>query len=1317
MNVFKKQAAAYSFHGDASLADETPDPQGILAGLPSQAAAIAHVLVHGLGDDSKRAAVAKLPLNNAASKWFMAKGVSHYWNSMLHPPLSYRGDTFQFRSADGADNSILHPQLGKAGLPYAKSVPSKMHIPGARPDPGDLFDLLMARKNDEESKSGMSSMLLYHATVIIHDIFRSNPDDKNISDTSSYLDLSPLYGNSQAIQDTIRTKKLGLLKPDTFAEKRLLMQPPGVCIYIIMFNRFHNYVAKQLLEINENGKFALPFLEGSDKWNKLTPKEQQAMKDKQDEDLFQTARLITCGLYINISIHDYLRCLMGLHTKDTAWTLDPRIEVPGEDKTGLQRGIGNQVSVEFNLLYRFHSPISKRDREWSEGMFKSLLHKFGNWTDEEILNGDISVPKFKEIIDMMNGKGETKEDQLARERDAKYLPEGLEPAATGYKFKRDADTGLFNDAELVAEMTQVIEDPICQFGAQNVPKIFKAIEILGILQARKWEVATLNEFRDFFGLTKHKTFEDINADPGITDALRDLYENPDCVELYPGLLCEGTMRCLDPGTPGPNGGATALWSGVFSDAVTLVRSDRFYTVDWNIGSLTAWGMREVTSDPSILKGSVFHRLFQRAFPGHFEFNSVHLWQPLYTPAMNIVLAKEQGYLASLDFSKLAFDPKLGLPNTSAANFTEKLGKIKYDDLRGNVHRRTTTQGQVEAVPEPKLLIEISNYFEIRDKILGTNKAEFQNPGVVDGTVIPGNYLRAMMTGQSKSYDDAVQVFENLVTSETEQMFHDYFAGMSKEILVREQRKFQRQALYEFSFKDAREELQNLNLASDVVKKEQKVLDDLERQVLKQKADGKVFDMFSPKLKADLSKFLQVYQVDVVRDYAIPIITRFVADLLGFWDCIKTPANLDRPYTENQIYQLIHDSQDYLAYNSDETTMWKRRDVFKKSLETLKEKAEYGVQRAQGGFFGLFVKPLQMEGDKDYVVKLREFGVEASKALLKSMSGTEEVAAMMLVLSMEAAHKSVMTFTEVLAYFIDHPHEEEPDVSDWIEIQRLAYKNTPEADQTLKRYVLEAQRLHVDLPLVRVYKPAKGTTSAGATPELSLTNSDSKDQKKHVLQPGDKFLLELKEAQQYAGTAELPVFPSPSTLSLSPTDRPLENYLIYGQGIPSTFKAKDFTLIGLTAMLKHLATLRSLRVAHDKLGRLKRVETPYGVKTYMSVQWDQLVPFPTTWNLRFNGTGRGVYRGRDNADQGHGQNQVYQKPTAIPPGGTFKSGSGAPVEALATAMNGARSGLSGKINGGPKENGVVNSKENGVVKTMENGVKENGVHQTAKQNGW
>ena len=156
----------------------------------------------------------------------------------------------------------------------------------------------------------------------------------------------------------------------------------------------------------------------------------------------------------------------------------------------------------------------------------------------------------------------------------------------------------------------------------------------------------------------HETFEDINAEPKIANKLKNLYRHPDQVELYPGLVCEGNARCIDPGTEGPKS-ATALWRAVFSDAVTLVRSDRFYNQDWNVGSLTGWGMREVTSIPEVMKGSVMHRLFQRAFPRFFSYNSLHLWQPFHIPAINYILAKSQGHLTDLEnLSEMGLEPHI-----------------------------------------------------------------------------------------------------------------------------------------------------------------------------------------------------------------------------------------------------------------------------------------------------------------------------------------------------------------------------------------------------------------------------------------------------------------------------------------------------------------------------------------------------------------------------------------------------------------------------------------------------------------------------------
>ena len=80
------------------------------------------------------------------------------------------------------------------------------------------------------------------AACVCHSIFRTSHTDPNINETSSYVDLAPLYGNSQETQDKlrVRNKGRGLLHPDVFAEDRLLLLPPGVCALLVLFSRNHN---------------------------------------------------------------------------------------------------------------------------------------------------------------------------------------------------------------------------------------------------------------------------------------------------------------------------------------------------------------------------------------------------------------------------------------------------------------------------------------------------------------------------------------------------------------------------------------------------------------------------------------------------------------------------------------------------------------------------------------------------------------------------------------------------------------------------------------------------------------------------------------------------------------------------------------------------------------------------------------------------------------------------------------------------------------------------------------------------------------------
>ncbi|GME51790.1 Cytochrome P450 [Neofusicoccum parvum] len=557
--------------------------------------------------------VADLPSNSSTRVDLTNTFVDELWDCLQHPPLSYLGDQFSYRQADGSYNA--------ANTPYARSVQPKTVTPGALPDPGLVFDAVFARDEFKEHPNKVSSILFYWASLIIHDLFQTDHRDMNISKTSSYLDLASLYGDNQDDQNQIRTFKDGKLKADCFSESRMLGFPPGCGILLIMFNRFHNYVVEQLAAINENGRFSKPN-------QSLPPDMAKEAWAKYDNDLFQTGRLITCGLYINITLLDYLRTIVNLNRSNTTWTLDPRVDmakVYGTD--GTPRGVGNQVSAEFNLVYRWHSATSQRDEQWTEELYQEMFQKPASEVPmDELLRG--------------LGKWGKQMDKDPQKR----------PFA---KLQRGPD-GKYADDDLVKILTESIEDCAGSFGANNVPKALRAVEILGMNQARKWGLATLNEFRKFFGLKPHDTFESINSDPKVAEQLRHLYDHPDYVELYPGLVAE---EAKEPMVPGVGIAPTfTISKAILSDAVVLVRGDRFYTVDYHAKSLTNWGFNEAQYDLNVEQGCVFYKLFLRAFPSHFKPNSIYAHYPMTIPSENRKIMQSLGRESHYSYDRPAFIP-------------------------------------------------------------------------------------------------------------------------------------------------------------------------------------------------------------------------------------------------------------------------------------------------------------------------------------------------------------------------------------------------------------------------------------------------------------------------------------------------------------------------------------------------------------------------------------------------------------------------------------------------------------------------------------
>lgn len=166
----------------------------------------------------------------------------------------------------------------------------------------------------------------------------------------------------------------------------------------------------------------------------------------------------------------------------------------------------------------------------------------------------------------------------------------------------------------------------------------------------------MNEFREFFKLQPHKTFDSINPDPNVYEALEKLYGHPDNVEIYPGIVVESAKERMDPGN-----GMCASWTtsrAILSDAVALVRGDRFFTVDSTPTNLTNWGFQASSRDLDINHGCVFYKLVLNALPNHFAKNSIYAHYPLVNPDGNKTILEKLGRAEMYSWSKTASKAKI-----------------------------------------------------------------------------------------------------------------------------------------------------------------------------------------------------------------------------------------------------------------------------------------------------------------------------------------------------------------------------------------------------------------------------------------------------------------------------------------------------------------------------------------------------------------------------------------------------------------------------------------------------------------------------------
>lgn len=195
------------------------------------------------------------PPNSGLSQIISDVFISMLWSDLPHPAPTMASPASRYRRHDGGGNNPWDPEMGKAGSPYARNVPPMKPKGPNLPDVESVYEALLKRQGPfRKHPSGLNRLFFSFATVVIHECFQTSWTDQFVNETSSYVDLSTLYGNTDKEQKRVRTYQNGTIFPDSIASERIMMMPPGVIAVLLMFSRNHNHIAKSLLSVNEDGQ-------------------------------------------------------------------------------------------------------------------------------------------------------------------------------------------------------------------------------------------------------------------------------------------------------------------------------------------------------------------------------------------------------------------------------------------------------------------------------------------------------------------------------------------------------------------------------------------------------------------------------------------------------------------------------------------------------------------------------------------------------------------------------------------------------------------------------------------------------------------------------------------------------------------------------------------------------------------------------------------------------------------------------------------------------------------------------------------------------
>ncbi|MFD0684485.1 peroxidase family protein [Actinomadura fibrosa] len=318
------------------------------------------------------------------------------------------------------------------------------------------------------------------------------PRDPRRSTSNHEVDLNPLYGLDAAATEAVRAHEGGLLKSQLLDGGEF---PLHLCENGKVKGEFSALAAVRMERLSDAQRDTL-FATGGDRGNVqvgftmmtvLFLREHNRVARMlaaenprwDDERLFQTARNIVIVEVIRLVVEEYINHVTPYHFR---FLLDPRL---GRALRRAPWHRQNWASVEFNLVYRWHSLIPP-----------------------SLVVGGTELPTARTLFGaaLIPGPG------LGR---------------------------LFEDAS---------EQRAGRIGLFNTDPILRDVEVSSIADGRALRLASYNDYRAHCRFPRVRDFARVSGDPRVRDALAERYRSVDDLELYVGLFAEepGSPRAVLP---------------------------------------------------------------------------------------------------------------------------------------------------------------------------------------------------------------------------------------------------------------------------------------------------------------------------------------------------------------------------------------------------------------------------------------------------------------------------------------------------------------------------------------------------------------------------------------------------------------------------------------------------------------------------------------------------------------------------------------------------------------------------------------------------